>query len=111
MKPFVLTLASTVTCAHGGAVTVTPPGTAKLHVQGQSVLLAADLTAATLACPAVTAGQVVQCVKVTSVMDEATPAKLTVAGASVLRDSLNGLTNGTPPTLAGIAGQTKLSTT
>lgn len=106
----VLTLASTVTCHHGGAVVLAPPGTAKLRVGGAAVLLEADLVAGALTCPGVTAGQVVQCVKVVSATDGAPPAKLTVGGVPVLRETLAGTTNGAPPTLAAAPGPTKLST-
>ncbi|MFE9960554.1 hypothetical protein [Micromonospora sp. NPDC005299] len=101
-------MGSTVSCGHGGTVVPSPPDTAKLSIAGRKVLLAADLTAATVTCPAVTAGQVVQCTKVSSVVD-APGAKLTVGGNPVIRDSLTGMTSGAPPLLTARAGQSKLS--
>ena len=105
----VLTVASVVTCSHGAPAVVPPPGTAKLSIAGVPVLLPADLTAATLACPGGPGGAG-KCTGIASVVDGVPPAKLTVTGQPVVRDSLTGMTSGVPTTLSGIAGQSTLTT-
>lgn len=106
----VLTVSSVVVCAHGGPVVVALPGTAKLHVGVDAVLVVDDLTAATLTCPGVQPGGTGKCTAVTSVVDGELPAKLTVDGSPVVRATVTGTTNGSPSTLKGAADQTALTT-
>lgn len=115
----VLTMASNVTCGHGGKVTVV--STVKLTVNGSPLLLKSSIAGKSVAActtpPAADASgpTAKPCTTVATVsLGEA--MKLTVGGQPVMLDTLKGETDGmvaktTPQMLlAAIAGQIKLST-
>ncbi len=92
-----LTMASTVACKHGGAVSKSSD--AKLTVDRKPVLLSSSIDGKTITGCAVTDDpntSTLQCKKVVSVTGGAA-AKLRVGGDAVMLDSLTGTTNGTPP--------------
>lgn len=111
----VLTAASTLQCIHKGTLVVQASQQA-LTVDGQPVLVQADLLAATVAgCtnnnPA--AGQA-PCLAVTAV-SAGLSSTLSVGHQPVVLETAQGLTNGTPPApvmwQVASAGQTKLGAT
>ena len=93
----VLTEASTVTCAHGGAVTT--EGASRLKVNGSGVLLEAGVVGkdVSTACSVQTNTNTgtKQCSKVASLTAGKT-SKLKVDGKPVLLQSLAGTTDGLP---------------
>jgi hypothetical protein len=92
----VLTSSSTLTCAHGGQLTV-QASTSKLTAGGSPVLVEADLLAATVSGCSNTnanAGQT-PCLTITSILSGASTA-LTVDGQPVMLATAKGLTNATP---------------
>ena len=99
--PAVLTAASSVQCSHLGKLTITP-STDLLRVDGQSVVVGADLLAATITgCGFLQA----PCTRVTSVGGLSTT--LRVGGQAVAVAGSSGRTNsGTWQVVS--AGQTKL---
>ncbi|WP_069773736.1 hypothetical protein [Streptomyces sp. LUP30] len=122
----VLTTESTVTCGHTRAPQPPPPppalppplgpglvtlrSTQKLHVEGVSVLVTADVVGATITgCPNVESPQK-PCTVVTSATGES--VKLRTGGAPVLLDRLTITADGTVPVPLGLeptAGQSKLT--
>jgi hypothetical protein len=95
----VLTAQAVVQCAHPAPGTVAvSTAKEKLTVKGQSVLLAADVTSATIVCPPSNTSNsgMKPCTKIAGVT--ATLAtKLTVANTPVLLDPLSGTTDGSAP--------------
>lgn len=112
--PHVLTVGSTVTCAHQGRVQLVASQDA-LKVNGQAVLVMGDLDGATIAnCQAPVTPSSTKCTTVVAMIAGAA-ATLTAGGKPVLLDTATGLTNGTPPPgniwMVQSAGQTVLSAT
>ena len=92
--PAVVTAASTLLCPHGAPLVITP-SQELLAVDGQSVLVSADLRAAAiLACQNIGAG-LTPCTKVQSV-DGGLAAHLKVGDDQVVLETVVGLTDGTP---------------
>jgi hypothetical protein len=112
----VLTVASSLTCSHGGTVQLKSSQT-QLTVDGNAVLVQGDLDGATISnCPTpvstAPAPVTKPCQTVVSMLSGAS-ASLKVGGKPVLLETAQGVTDGvtTPPTNAWSvksAGQTKL---
>jgi hypothetical protein len=84
----VLTAASVLQCAHGAQLVITP-SQQLLKVAGQSVLVRADLAAATIpACPATPT----PCGKVATITAAGLSEKLKVGGEPVALESATGTT-------------------
>lgn len=93
---YVLTVSSTVKCAHGGSVGLSSG--AKLSVGGKKVVLADDVPGTSIsACPTPddTNAPSTKCRTVAAASGAST--KLKVGGKPVALDSLSGTTDGTPP--------------
>lgn len=107
--PLVLTMAASISCAHGGKATLSSG--AKLKVQNNPVLREADTPGWTIALCGQTNADKGQkpCTKVLSAKESS--SKLKVGGSPVLLQSFAGKTDGVPENSAGAssAGQTKLS--
>ncbi|AIE86497.1 hypothetical protein [Fimbriimonas ginsengisoli] len=94
--PYVLTVNSTVQCAHGAKIALTSD--AKLSVGGAKVLLLAGIQGATVnGCTNPTDPNTSSLTCATVATATGTATKLTVGGKPVVLDSLSGTTNGTPP--------------
>ncbi len=109
--PAVLTTESTLTCAHGFAVSA--GSSSRLRVAGKAVLLA-DLAGQSIDCrlPDDPNTSTKHCTKVAQV-SAGESSKLTVGSVSVLLDVVAGLSDGTPPPtgpplLPAVAQQAKL---
>lgn len=110
--PAVLTTASALQCVHGAKL-ITKPSQQQLTVDGNPVLVQADLMSATIAgCPNTNAvaGET-PCVAVT-LISAGLAVNLSVGGQPVVLATAAGLTNATPPApvmwYVVNAGQTKL---
>lgn len=109
MSAPVLTAAATVTCAHGGSVTLVA-GQQTLTIDGAPVLLYADLAGAVISgCTQVASSSTAPCTAVASVL-AGSAMKLAVQGGPVATAQAQGMTNGVPPGPWQVvnAGQTKL---
>lgn len=108
--PAVLTAASKLVCPHGFAMLATP-GAALLTVDGNAVLVGADLLGATFACTASGPG-IKPCTKVGSI-DAGLAGTLLIRDEQAALATAFGTTDGTPPTPWHVtsAGQTKLEAT
>jgi hypothetical protein len=101
--PAVLTAAATLVCPHQGQLLIQPSQN-RLAVDGQPVLLTADLLTATiLGCTNTPA----PCLSVTSVL-AGFATTLQVGAAPVALATAQGLTNIAAPWRVSSAGQTKL---
>lgn len=109
--PAVVTTASTLLCPHGAPLVIRP-SQHLLAVDGQPVLVEADLeSAAILICPNIGAG-LTPCTKVQSV-DGGLSTALMIGGQPVVLASVVGQTDGTPQPplpqrLVSMVNQTKL---
>ena len=107
--PGVMTTASTVQCAHGGAVSTS--STARLQVAGNAALLRPGVQgmAVSAACTVQNTDKTKKCTSVTSVTT-GEASKLRAGGQAVLLETLAGTTDGVPPgTVSGTAGHSKLT--
>jgi hypothetical protein len=108
--PLVVTVGSTVQCAHGGTITL-KSSQSKLTVDGNAALLATDIVGATISgCTVAASNSTAPCTTVASLIAGSATA-LGVGGTPVLLDSAKGLTNGLPqPATWNVAsaGQAKL---
>lgn len=111
--PFVLTIASAIPCSHNGSVEVS--SAAKLHVNGNAVLVKSDIQGKSIAgCSTQKSDKSEQCTKVNLVM-AGEGRKLTIGGIPVILEDVTGATDGiiggTPQQLSkASAGQSKLKT-
>jgi len=105
--PAVLTAASKLVCPHGFDMLATP-GAVVLTVDGNPVLVRADLLNATFACAPSAPGNK-PCTKVASI-DDGLSGTLRIRDEPVALANALGTTDGTPPTPWHVtsAGQTKL---
>jgi hypothetical protein len=105
--PAVLTTASKLVCPHGFDMLATP-GAAMLTVDGNPVLVRADLLTATFACAASGPG-IKPCTKVASI-DAGLSGTLRIRDEPAALATALGTTDGNPPTPWRVtsAGQTKL---
>jgi hypothetical protein len=105
--PPVLTAASKLLCPHGFDMLATP-GSAVLTVDGNAVLVHADLLVATFACTASGPG-IKPCTKVVSI-DAGLSTTLRIRGEQAALANALGTTDGNPPAPWHVtsAGQTKL---
>ena len=107
---FVLTTASQLICPHSGTLVLTA-ARRLLTVDGQPVIVESDLRAATFtpgSCKNV-GGNLTPCTNISSVT-AGLSSMLSVGGEAVTLDTVQGLTNSTPPAPFQVvtAGQTKL---
>ena len=95
--PAVLTTASTLTCVHGGTVTVTA-SQQLLTAAGGPALVRTDLAGAIIAGCTNTVASLKQqpCLKITSLLVGASTT-LAVDGEAVLLETAQGLTDASPP--------------
>jgi len=110
----VLTTASTLTCGHGGQVSL-KSSQHKLTVDGKPVLLQSDLPGSSIsncATPMSQSNATSPCLNVVSVLGGASTT-LKVGGTALLLAGAQGLTDGTDPKpgtwSVQTAGQTKLT--
>jgi hypothetical protein len=109
---YVLTVSSTVKCAHGGSVSLS--SSAKLSVGGKKVVLMSGVQGAPISgCPTPDDTNTPSTKCRTVVTANGTSTKLKVGGQPVVLDSLSGTTDGTPPPTGASfsvsdAGHTKL---
>ncbi|WP_284744925.1 hypothetical protein [Amycolatopsis sp. RTGN1] len=108
--PAVLTAASTLVCPHGFPMLATP-GAALVTVDGNAVLVGADLLNATFACTVATP-ETKPCTKVGSI-DAGLSGTLWIRDEQAALATALGTTDGVPPTPWHVtsAGQTKLEAT
>lgn len=116
MANFVYVTAATLSCGHGGPMTVgSLKGDHKLTVKTKPVVTADDITAATIAtgCSQLTTSASPNNLPCSTIASVASPLslKLTVDKKPVAIDTLAGTTNGKPlnVNLTGSAGQTLLT--
>lgn len=104
----VCTAAAMIRCSHGGTATVVA-SQQRLKVDGQAVLVQADLTAATIAGCGNMGPSLSPCVRITSVL-AGIALRLKAGGQGVVLDSATGITSSVPPGTFSVsnAGQTKL---
>jgi hypothetical protein len=110
MMPNVLTVGSSVQCAHSGTVTLKGSQT-QLTVDGQAVLVDGDLDKASIAgCKVVASNTTQPCKTVTGVL-VGKSTTLSVGGKPAMLDTAMGTTDGVSPApqwTVVSAGQTKL---
>lgn len=102
----VMTKGGSISCAHGGTVTLN--SSAKLKVNGSSVLLEDQVSSFSISGCGQTSSSSVPCATFASFTGAA--QKLKVGGKAVLLDTFSGVTNGKPDssTAPASAGQSKL---
>jgi hypothetical protein len=107
---FVLTTASRLICPHSGTLVLTTAGRL-LTVDGQPVIVESDLRAATFTPGSCTnvGGSLTPCTNINSIT-AGLSSTLSAGGEPVALDTVQGLTNSTPPAPFQVvtAGQTKL---
>jgi hypothetical protein len=97
--PPIVTAAATVTCLHGGQVTLIPKQT-KVLIKGSPVLCEPDLVGSPIVgCPVPPSPGSKPCLVVTSVIPgpTSTSLKVKVGGRPAYIATLTGLTDGVPP--------------
>jgi hypothetical protein len=107
--PKVLTVASTLVCAHQGTISLSQSQTL-LKVAGKSVLVQGDVDGKSISgCSTPTTSSSKPCMTAVS-MTLGAATKLKVGGKAVLLETAMGITDGVPPGLWSVqtAGQTKL---
>jgi hypothetical protein len=95
--PPIVTAAATITCIHGGQVTLTPKQTQVL-IQGSPVLCEPDLVGSPIAgCPVPASPGSKPCLVVVSTLPGASSLKVKVGGRPAYVSTLSGVTDGVPP--------------
>jgi hypothetical protein len=95
--PPILTSSATITCAHGGRVSLAPRQTSVM-IKGSPLLCEPDLVGAPIVgCPQPTTTSSKPCTVVVSTVPGSTSPKVIVAGRPAYVATLGGITDGIPP--------------
>jgi len=108
--PPIVTSNATITCAHGGQVTLIPKQT-QVVIQGAPVLCEPDLVGAPIVgCAQAPSPSTKPCTAVVSTLPGSTALKVLVAGRPAYVATLQGITDGVPPGTLTVAnpGQTSV---
>ena len=108
--PPIVTSNATITCAHGGQVTLIPKQT-QVVIQGAPVLCEPDLVGAPIVgCAQAPSPSTKPCTTVVSTLPGSTALEVLVAGRPAYVSTLQGLTDGVPPGTLTVAnpGQTSV---
>jgi hypothetical protein len=110
--PSILTSQAVIMCAHGGQVRPIP-GQMKVTIQGAPVLCVPDLLGAPIVgCTQPPTPTTKPCTLVASTLPGSWSLKVTVGGRPAYLATLNGLTDGVPPSplVVTFPGQVKVQT-